>query len=83
MRRDTDLIRLLLLKLESLDYPSTALVTFSPHDEDIAVEGYEPDQIDYCPSLIYEAGFAVSGDPRGTRMMRGDYMLRRLSWVWY
>jgi DNA-binding transcriptional ArsR family regulator len=75
-----DLIRQLLLKLEALDYPPSALVTFNAHDEDIAIEGYEPDQIDYHLSLLYEAGFVVSGDPKGARMMSGDYMFQRLSW---
>jgi hypothetical protein len=71
MHRDMDLIRLLLLKLEALDDPPSALVTFDAHDEAIAIEGYEPDQIDYHLSLIYEAGFIVSGKLEVARRQLG------------
>lgn len=80
MRRDMDLVRLLLLKLEAVDKGADALLTFDAYDEEIAIEGYEADQIDYHLSLIYEAGFVISGNSRSPRLMSGDYMFQRLSW---
>ncbi|HCE7208988.1 TPA: DUF2513 domain-containing protein [Pseudomonas aeruginosa] len=46
MRRDPELIRLLMLKLESLDMPATAIATIS-YREDLATEGYSDDQVYY------------------------------------
>jgi hypothetical protein len=56
MQRDMDLIRGLLLKLEALPMRRGGIVTIAPDDEEIAVPGYDPDQIDYHLSQIRKSG---------------------------
>jgi hypothetical protein len=73
MRRDLDLIRDLMLKLEAIDIRPGTLVMLSPAD--IAVEGHTRDEIDAHLQMIYDAGYAV-GDGM---MQSGDWTFRRLS----
>jgi len=40
MKRNVDLIRALLLRLESMEKPPEAIVSFHPKDEAIGVEGF-------------------------------------------
>lgn len=54
MKRDMDLIRSLLLKLEGLPLSPSAVVHISPDDEEIAIEGYSSDQIEYHLNLLRE-----------------------------
>lgn len=64
MKRDPDLIRALILRLE--DYPQRyGAVTFFKHgDPDIAIEGYEADQIGYHARLLADAGYIKEPDAR-------------------
>jgi hypothetical protein len=50
MKRDMDLIRELLLKLESVPSEMGDVFSFSPEDKEVSVEGYTPAQIEY-PSV--------------------------------
>jgi hypothetical protein len=53
---------------------------FSAHDDEIAVEGYTPEQIEYHLAVIWKGGF-VETIPNGPgRMMNGDFMFGRLTW---
>jgi Hypothetical protein (DUF2513) len=61
MKRDMDLIRELLLKLEALPMGPGGIVTIAPYDEEVAVPGYDPDQIDYHLSQICKSGFIDEG----------------------
>jgi uncharacterized protein DUF2513 len=61
MQRDADLIRELLLKLEARPMRRGEVVDISPDDEDIAVHGYDPDQIDYHLSQIRKKGYIDDG----------------------
>lgn len=76
MKRDMDLIRELLLRLEAFPMERGAVVFISPDDEDIAVEGYNGDQIDYHLSLIREAGLVENVDANPI----DGIAFRRLSW---
>ena len=69
MKRDMDLVRGLLLKLEALPMRRGGAVTISPDDKAIAVEGYDIDQIDYHLSQIIRAGWIDEGG--GSRPMIG------------
>jgi len=73
MRRDLDLIRELMLKLEALPVPAGALFMFSA--QDVAVEGHTRDEIDTHLQMIYDAGYAI-GDGM---MQSGQWTFRRLS----
>jgi hypothetical protein len=50
VKRDMDLIRELLLRLEALPIRRRGIVTIAPDEDEIAVEGYTGDQIDLSPS---------------------------------
>src|SRR3984893_16550321 len=61
MQRDMDLIRELLLKLEALPMPHGGVVNITPDAEEIAVPGYDFDQIDYHLTQILKSGFVDEG----------------------
>lgn len=61
MQRDMDLIRELMLKLEAYPMRSGAVRYFSAHDQEVAVEGYLPQQIDAHLAMIAKSGFIDMG----------------------
>lgn len=56
MRRDPDLIRELMLRLEALP-PSRGPVTANPNGASFAVEGFTRDEVNYHLDLIRRSGF--------------------------
>jgi Hypothetical protein (DUF2513) len=64
MKRDMDLIRELLLKLEALPMRMGGIVTITPDADEIAVPGYDTAQIDYHLGQIRRAGFIDEGGAR-------------------
>jgi hypothetical protein len=68
MKRDMDLIRELLLKLEALPMRRGGIVTITPDADEVAVEGYSVDQIDYHLSQIRRSGLIDEG---GAQPMSG------------
>jgi DNA-binding transcriptional ArsR family regulator len=77
MKRDMDLVRELLLKLESNGNPPGTMVVIDPYHGRFQIDGYSADQIAYHLSLIREAGFIES--PGSQRAGMG-VTFRRLSW---
>lgn len=73
MKRNMDLIRDLLLKLESLDKSPTATVVIHSYDEELRFEGITPDEVEYHLLLIREAGLIEPPH-------RSD-LFQRLSWA--
>jgi hypothetical protein len=71
VKRDMELIRALSLKLEEESSPAIA-------SDDLAVEGYTPEQIAYHACLLLEAGLA-HGQEMSTRAGVGA-VLYRLTW---
>ena len=68
MKRDMDLIRALLLKLEDLiDEPGTAY-TLDGQSSEVEVEGFSENQITYHLELLRQAGFL---DSPGSQPMLG------------
>ena len=61
MRREMDLIRELLLKLEAIPMRRGGIVTISPDDEAVAVPGYDHDQINYHLAQILKSGYIDEG----------------------
>jgi hypothetical protein len=76
VKRNMDLIRALLLKLEAMDLPVGSVSHFHSHDEEVQIEGYTPDEIEYHAKLLTEAGLIEPG--RGA--MEG-FMFRSLTWA--
>lgn len=79
MKRDMDLIRELLLKLESYPVRPSAIAILQPDDDRIAVEGHDAESIALHLDLIREAGLIDTGDFRSGR----GISFRRLSWEGY
>jgi hypothetical protein len=77
MKRDMDLIRELMLKLEALTMRPGGIAHLTPDAPEVQVAGYDVDQIGYHLSLIKEAGFIDTG---GVRPMTG-IGFRNLSWA--
>ena len=61
MKRDMDLIRELMLKLEALSVPLTGLKVIDGHEPVVQVDGYTAEQIDYHLLLLEQAGFIHGG----------------------
>ncbi|WP_262299674.1 DUF2513 domain-containing protein [Microvirga sesbaniae] len=75
MKRDMDLIRNLLLTLESSDRDPNKPMPLSSKDADLELEGYTSEQVDYHVMLLYEAGFI-----RHHGVHEGEVVFSRLSW---
>lgn len=56
MRRNMDLIRELLLRLEAIELRSGSVMHIDATDPEVEIEGYGPDDIDYHLTLIHDAG---------------------------
>ncbi|KVQ69935.1 DUF2513 domain-containing protein [Burkholderia territorii] len=60
MKRDMDLIRELMLKLEALPMRMGGIVVIAPDAEEIRVDGYSPEEVFYHLGLIKEASLINS-----------------------
>ena len=78
MRRDMDLVRDLMLKLEASEPKPGVLCTISPFDEEVMVDGRSTDEIDHHLSMIYKAGFVDYGSGPMIHQS-GDYPFRGLT----
>lgn len=74
MRRNMDLLRLLLLKLETLNEEANSLYVYQ-YDE-LMVDNYTEDQVAYHLDLAIEAGLVDQG---GSGVINA-FMFRRLTW---
>jgi hypothetical protein len=74
--RDMDLIRELLLKLESLPIRPGGIAHITPDAEEVRVPGYSVEQIDYHLMQMRDAGLIDEG---GVRPMIG-IGFRKLTW---
>jgi hypothetical protein len=77
MKRDMDLIRELMLKLESLPMRPGGIVLIKGDAEELQADGYSVDQIDYHLALIREAGLI---ETPGSGPIGGGFPFRRLTW---
>lgn len=75
MKRDMDLLRLLLLKLEALDEDGQNIYLFD-NSEEFEIDGFTWEQIVYHFDLAVEARMVDQG---GRGAMEG-FMFRRLTW---
>ncbi len=75
MKRDMDLLRELLLKLESFPKEPGAIYGFAGDGPEVAVDGASPDQIIYHLELLSEAGFIESPGLAGR-----EILFKRLTW---
>jgi hypothetical protein len=82
MKRDMDLIRELLLKLEDLPVPANGFRMIHPDEAEVQVEGYTVEEIDYHLSLLDQACLIHAGglDEFGMQIGPG-IAFRSLSWA--
>lgn len=78
MVRDMDLIRDLLLRLESLPGSASGLHSLAPGEGDLALEGYSAAAIRYHCDLLIEAGMIKLLGPMGCSV---KYPFDRLTWA--
>ncbi|RRA02548.1 DUF2513 domain-containing protein [Burkholderia cepacia] len=82
MKRDMDLIRELLLKLEALPVSLTELKLIDGNAAAVQVEGYSPEQIDYHLVLLEQAGFIHGGGLENFGMRMGPGIgFQSLTWA--
>jgi hypothetical protein len=72
-----DLIRELLLKLETIPGGTGAVYIFAPGDKEVGVEGYTPEQIQYHLTLLKEIRFI---EAPGSQPLIG-ITFSRLTWA--
>lgn len=77
MKRDMDLVREMLLRLEAWPLDLGDAVVISPQDPGIAFQGYDVTQINYHMDLIHEAGFINDGGGSGPAF---GFIFCGLSW---
>jgi hypothetical protein len=78
MKRDMDLIRTLLLKLEVLPVPVGAIVHITPDIKEISVDSKTPDEIEFHLELLCDAGFIDQGGGEGPMV---GILFRKLTWA--
>lgn len=77
MKRDLELVRALLLRLEDLSDKAHPILLIHKHDEKIQVEGFDQEQIGYHLYLLREAGLIAPAEG-GT--LSGGIQFTRLTW---
>ncbi len=77
MRRDMDLIRELMLKIETLQTAHCSEFRLEPGTEPMTVAGFTAKEIEYHLRLIVEAGLITS---RG-RFGNGAFRMDRMTWA--
>ena len=77
MRREMDLIRELLLKLEALPLRTGSVVHVMPDDKEIRIDGFDAEAIEYHARLLVEAGLI---NPGTSRTMQG-ITFKCLTWA--
>lgn len=76
MKRDMDLIRAIVLKLEGLDLKPGGIVIFSNIESDFPIDGYTAQEIKYHVDLIIKAGWI---DTANAKLING-FGFRALEW---
>jgi Hypothetical protein (DUF2513) len=78
MKREMDLIRKLLLKLEAFPMGHvSSVVLIGGIDSELAIDGATPNDVDYHLALLQERELI---DSPGSRSMDGRISFRRLTW---
>lgn len=77
MKREMDLIRALMLKLEAREMRPGQIAVIQASDNEVQVDGYTPVQIDYHLTLLKEIDFIYAP---GNGVMRG-HTFQRLTYA--
>lgn len=77
MKRDMDLVREVLLKLEALPMRPGSMVVISGYDEEMAIDGHTPEAVEYHMTMLRNAGFL---DSPGAQPAGNGITFRSLTW---
>jgi Hypothetical protein (DUF2513) len=75
MKRDMELVRAVLLKVEGLNLPVGATLCAYPSEPELQIEGYDPDQVAYHLNLLIDEGFV-----QGARTTSIQFVIEGLTW---
>ncbi len=75
MKRDMELVREVLLRVEGLDGPPGSRWLCRSFDPEFQIEGWSGDQVDHCLRLLADADFLLNSKPANDGVM-----LSGLSW---
>ncbi|MFM0181605.1 DUF2513 domain-containing protein [Paraburkholderia aspalathi] len=82
MKRDMDLIRDLLLRLEALPVPAAGMTTIDASQTAVQVDGYTAEQINYHLSLLEQAQLIHAGGlDFGMQFGGGGVGFQSLTWA--
>jgi hypothetical protein len=79
MKRDMNLIRELLLKIEALDIPRSVTTALSPHNPALAVDGFTADDIGHHLRMLVSARFIETPNDKPFAG-DGSVIFRQISW---
>lgn len=77
MKRDMELVREVLMKLEALPMRPGSMVVISGYDEEMAVDGHTPEEVEYHMTMLRDAGFLNSP---GAQPAGNGITFRSLTW---
>jgi Hypothetical protein (DUF2513) len=75
MKRDIDLVRAVLLKVEGFDLPPGSTLCIYPSEPELEIDGYDADQVAYHLNLLIDAGFI-----QGARTVDNQFLIEGLTW---
>jgi hypothetical protein len=78
MKRNMDVIRSLLLRLEELPIRPDGIVLIHGSDPEIAIDGHSADEVDYHLKLLKEQGLI---ECPGSLPLAGGIPFRKLTWA--
>lgn len=75
MKRDMELVRQVLLRVESFEIPLGGFVMVRPWEAALAIDGYDAEQIGHHLAMLIDGGFVDSMPPAS-----GVFRIKGLTW---
>jgi hypothetical protein len=75
VKRDIELVRAVLLKVEGFDSPLGSTLHVYPSEPELEIDGYDGDQVAYHLNLLIDAGFV-----EGARTVDNQFLIEGLTW---
>ena len=75
MKRNMELVRAVLLKVEGLDLPPGASVAIGPWEPELEIKGYDADDIAHHLHMLTGGGFV-----NATLYQSGEFAITGLTW---
>jgi hypothetical protein len=75
MKRDMELVRAVILKVEGLELPPGAFLVVGPWEPELEIEGYDANEIGHHLLMPIDGGFVDA-----TRGLSGEFVIKGLTW---